>query len=150
LSYAKKHAEKRSQDTKSTPSANVHEGHHGQESSEEESSEEEANQELEANVTKGMQGANKTKGKAHPGDIRRVLRGNKKSNKKTCSANNIMWNIHTMHSFPRARDGMTPGETKLLPPLDDDEGSSSDDGSVFDPSKILEEYWGDQEDPFFP
>jgi hypothetical protein len=149
LSYAEKRAEKRSQD-KSARSANVHEGDHGQESDGEESSEEAPNQELEANVTKGVQEANETKGKAHPGDIRRVLGGNKKSDKKTRSANNIMWNLHTMHRSPKASDDTAPGETELLPPLEDGEGSSSDDGSIFDPSKMLEEYWGEQEDQFFP
>jgi hypothetical protein len=38
-----------------------------------------------------------------------------------------------------------------LPDLDDGEASSSDDGdSVFDPQALIDEYWGDQDDHFFP
>jgi hypothetical protein len=89
LGYAEKRAEKQAQD-KSSRSANVHEGDHGQESDEDTPDAETSGTEMQANVTKGVQEVNETKGKAHPGNIRRVLGGNKKGDKKTRSANNIM------------------------------------------------------------
>jgi hypothetical protein len=96
LGYAEKRAEKRAQD-KSSRSANIHEGDHGQESDDDAPDAETSRMEMQANVTKGVQETNETKGKAHPGNIWQVLGGNKKGDKKTRSANNIMWNLHTIH-----------------------------------------------------
>jgi hypothetical protein len=106
--------------------------------------------EMQANVTKGVQEVNETKGKAHPGDIRRVLGGNKKGDKKTRSANNIMWNLHPMHM--ESQDSEDSDDKNLLPPpLDNGQASSSDDdGSVFNPQKLVDDYWGEQDDQFFP
>lgn len=148
LGYAEKRAERRTQD-KSSRSANVHEGDHGQESDDGASDNEEAGTEMQANVTKSVQEVNETKGKAHPGDIRRVLGGNKKGDKKTRSANNIMWNLHTMHIEPHDGENSS-GENLQPPPLDNGEASSSDDDSVFDPQKLVDDYWGEQDDQFFP
>jgi hypothetical protein len=39
----------------------------------------------------------------------------------------------------------------LQPPLlDNGEASSSDDDSVFNPQKLVDDYWGEQDDQFFP
>jgi hypothetical protein len=149
LGYAEKRAEKRAQD-KSSRSANVHEGDHGQESDNDTPDAETSGTEMQANVTKSVQEANETKGKAHPGDIRRVLGGNKKSDKKTRSANNIMWNLHTMQIGSQDSED-SDGENLLPPSLDNGEASSSDDdGSVLNPQKLVDDYWGEQDDQFFP
>jgi hypothetical protein len=68
LGYAEKRAERRAQD-KSSRSANVHEGNHGQDSDNDASDPEAAGTEMQANVTKSVQEVNKSKDKAHPGDI---------------------------------------------------------------------------------
>jgi hypothetical protein len=148
LGYAEKRAERRAQD-KSSRSANVHEGDHGQDSDDDASDVGAAGTEMQANVTKSVQEVNKTKGKAHPGDIRQVLGGNKKSDKKTRSANNIMWNLHTMHIEPHDGED-SDGENLQPPPLDNGEASSRDDDSVFNPQKLVDDYWGEHDDQFFP
>ena len=76
LSCAKQRSAKRSQD-KTTLEANVHEGEDHDSSDSEDEEQESPDAELQANVTKGSKEKNETKGKAHPGDIRRVLAGNK-------------------------------------------------------------------------
>jgi hypothetical protein len=148
LGYAEKRAEKRAQD-KSSRSANIHEGDHGQESNDEPPDDAATGTEMQANATKSVQEANKTKGKAHPGDIQQVLGSNKKGNRKTCSANNIMWNLHTMHIESQEGED-SDGENLQPPPLDNGEVSSSDDGSVFNPQKLVDDYWGEQNNQFFP
>jgi hypothetical protein len=148
LGYAEKRAERRAQD-KSSKSANVHEGKHGQDSNNNASGVEATGTEMQANVTKSIKEVNKTKGKANPGDIRRVLGSKKKGDKKARTANNIMWNLHTMHIDPH--DGEDSDGENLQPPLlDNGEASSSDDGSVFNPQKLVDDYWGEQDDQFFP
>ena len=85
---------------------------------------------MQANVTE--QEANTAKGKAHPGDIRRVL-GSSKPKKdvkpKARSTNHVMWQVNN---------------------LDQDAKDSSEDGSISDPYAMVNEYWGEQEDQFFP
>jgi hypothetical protein len=60
-----------------------------------------------------------------------------------------MWNLHTMHIEPH--DGEESDRENLQPPpLDNGEASSSNDDSVFNPQKLVDDYWGEQDDQFFP
>jgi hypothetical protein len=204
LNYATKRAEKQSRSQESRQ-VNNHEGDHTSDSDDSsDTGEDSPNQEMEANLTKTEQQVNDTKGKTHPGDIRRVLSTGKAKDKtkpkpkeKSRSANHVMWNINNNETSTTMSDHVptpspasttkpstlgdhvsstpssstTKGEhvhatnrsTKTnsehgddpidenLPDLDDGEASSSDDGdSVFDPQALIDEYWGDQDDHFFP
>ena len=137
LNYASKRAEKRAATTKETKeskesrSANIHTQTNGEDTDDEDDDGVTPSEtEMQANVTE--QEANTAKSKAHPGDIRRVL-GSSKAKKdgkpKARSTNHVMWQVNT---------------------LDQDPEDSSDEDSISDPYAMVNEYWGEQEDQFFP
>ena len=153
LNYASKRAEKRAAATKGAKEpkesrvANIHHQATGEDTDDDdEDGVTQSEPEMQANVTE--QEANMAKGKAHPGDIRRVL-GSSKPKKdvkpKARSTNHVMWRVNHL----QGTDGFT-ASTADHPNLDQDAESSSEAGSISDPYALVDEYWGEQEDQFFP
>jgi predicted Fe-S protein YdhL (DUF1289 family) len=152
LSYAEQRSAKRAQD-KTNLEANVHEGEDHDSSDSEDEEQESPDAELQANVTKGSKEKNETKGKAHPGDIRRVLAGNKRGDKKKRAAHNVMWKAHTHHQTPHVpEDFDTDGDEPPEFAERNDDPSSSDSSAASGFHNVLDmvdDYWGEQEEQFF-
>jgi hypothetical protein len=130
LNYSSKRAEKRASN-KESRTANVHQVTGEDTDDDEESDKSDSQPEVQVNVTE--QEANEAKGKAHPGDIRRVLGSSKtkKDNKsKSRSTNHVMWQLNHAQM--------------------DSDADSSDDDSMPDPDDLVAGYWGEQETQFFP
>jgi hypothetical protein len=152
LSYAEQRSAKQAQD-KTTLEANVHEGEDHDSSDSEDEEQESPDAELQANVTKGSKEKNETKGKAHPGDIRRVLAGNKRGDKKKRAAHNVMWKAHTHHQTPYVPEDFDPdGDEPPEFAERNDDPSSSDSSAASGFHNVLDmvdDYWGEQEEQFF-
>ena len=108
---------------------------------------EDASPTIQANEAKTVAAVNEAKGKAHPGDIRRVL-GNQGGNAKR-KGNYVRWqsanhasitdHIGDDDSLGLSEGSEDPPDMVERPP--DDESLASDDGQA--------SYWGDQEDQYF-
>ena len=104
-----------------------------------------------------QQEVNELKGKAHPGDVRRVL-GNNKGKTAKGSANNVRWNINTIRRIDHEPDSDNESYNTVeeYEQSDDEQSQSHHDerseledwgvnlhgGTLVD---TLEEFWGEQD-----